>query len=77
MEDLVFVITALSCAMIAFVTWCVRKTSNTDEPSFEENIAEAIEQQLQLFKMEMVEDLLNWQQHMMNCILYRSVNIGE
>ena len=77
MEDLVFVMTALSCAMIAFVTWCVRKTSNTEEPSFQENIAEAIEQQLQLFKMEMVEDLLNWQQHMTNCILYRSINISE
>ena len=77
MEDLVFVMTALSCAMIAFVVWCVRKTSNTVGPSLQENIAEAIEQQLQLFKMEMVEDLLNWQQHMMNCIVYRSVNIGE
>ena len=43
MENFVFIVTALSCAMIAFVTWGVRKTNNTEEPAFEEKLAEAIE----------------------------------
>ena len=77
MEDIVFVMTALSCAMISFVTWCVRKTNNIEELTFEAKIAKAIEQQLQQFKLEMVEDLLIMQENMINCILYRSVNIAE
>ena len=80
-EDLVFIGTALSCAMIAFVTWCFRKTNNTEEPSFEEKIAEAIEtyveQKLHRFKLELVEDQIKKEDHMVNCILYRSVNITE
>lgn len=81
MENFVFIVTALSCAMIAFVTLGVRKTNNTEEPSFEEKLAEAIEtyveQKLQRFKLEMVDDQLKKEEHMINCILYRSVNITE
>ena len=80
MEDLVFIVTALSYAMIAFVM-CVWKTNNTEEPTFEEQIAQAIktyvEQKLQQFKLEMVEDQLKQEEHMINCILYRFVNINE
>ena len=79
MENLVFIVTALACAVIAFVTKCDRKTKSTEKLNFNEKIMEAIqtyvEPKLQQFKQEMLQ--LKKQEQMINCILFTSVNINE
>ena len=43
MENLVFIVTALACAVIAIITRCDRKTKSTEKPKTNEKIMEAIQ----------------------------------
>ena len=81
MEDLTFLFTALACGIFTFFTWCHGEIKHAEEKYLIKEIMESVEiyiaTELQHFKQLMVKNQLAKQEHIMQCILFRSVYVIE
>ena len=84
MEDVAFIVTALICAFIAFVTrYDTRYDRNvvSDKKGLEKEIVLVIQTyvdtKIQQLKAELVKNQLEKQEYIEQCILFRSVNVCE
>ena len=80
MEHFAFIVTAWACAIVAFCTWCDSK-KHEEETRVEERIVRAIQtyvdKSIQHFKQEIVRDHLKKQEHLAQCLLFRTVHVAE
>ena len=80
MEHFAFIATACTCAIVAFFTWCDSK-KHEEETGVEERIVRAIQtyvdNSIQHFKQEIVRDHLKKQEHLAQCLLFRTVHVAE
>ena len=81
MEDLTFLFTALACGIFTFCTWCHGEIKHAEEKYLIKEIMDSVEiyiaTELQHFKQLMVKNQLAKQEHIMQCILFRSVYVIE
>ena len=81
MEDLTFLFTALACGIFTFFTWCHGEIKHAEEKYLIKEIMDSVEiyiaTELQHFKQLMVKNQLAKQEHIMQCILFRSVYVIE
>ena len=79
MEDLTFLFTALACGIFTFFTWCHGEIKHAEEKYLIKEIMDSVEiyiaTELQHFKQLMVKNQLAKQEHIMQCILFRSVYV--
>ena len=80
MEHISFIVTALTCAFIGFVTWCDRK-AEAQKTGVEEKIVQAIQPyvdtKIEKCKQEIARNTLKKQEHIAQCLIYRSVHVVE
>ena len=80
MEHFAFIVTVCTCAIVAFFTWCDSK-KHKEETGVEERIVRAIQtyvdKSIQHFKQEIVRDHLKKQEHLAQCLLFRTVHVVE
>ena len=79
MADLTFLFTALACGIFTFFTWCHGEIKHAEEKYLIKEIMDSVEiyiaTELQHFKQLMVKNQLAKQEHIMQCILFRSVYV--
>lgn len=80
MEHFAFIVTACTCAIVAFFTWCDSK-KHEEETGVEERIVRAIQtyvdKSIRHFKQEIVRDHLKKQEYLGQCLLFRTVHVAE
>ena len=80
MEHFAFIVTACTDPIIAFFTWCESK-KHEEETGVEERIVQAIQtyvdKSIRHFKQEIVRDRLKKQEHLAQCLLFRTVHVAE